>query len=303
MMVDNAIQHMDENLQRLQALQEKVASGKQFQRASDHPSRAAAALSLRSSLDASQAYLNTAQIAEDWMSATDFALKQTVDIAARAMTLASRGVSDSMGLDERSGLAAELDELLDQVIGQGNSSHAGNYLFAGFRTDAAPFSGADTNGDGRYDTILYRGAAINPPLVLPAPESIQRSINPGHTIVQNIDGPTVFYPLAKAVIEARDALLANDPARIQASVSGLSAALEQVSEARTTNGARQRQVQLVGERIEKAQLELKSLLTLKEDANMAEAISNLRHQETVYQSVLEVGQRAISTMSLFDMLR
>jgi hypothetical protein len=36
---------------------------------------------------------------------------------------------------------------------------------------------------------------------------------------------------------------------------------------------------------------------------MAEAISNLRNQETVYQSVLEVGQRAISTMSLFDMLR
>ena len=58
----------------------------------------------------------------------------------------------------------------------------------------------------------------------------------------------------------------------------------------------------VTERIEKTQLEIKSLLSKKEDVNMAEAIVNLRRQETVYQSVLEVGHRAISAMSLFDML-
>ncbi|MGB9586319.1 MAG: hypothetical protein ACPL7A_02730, partial [Anaerolineales bacterium] len=73
-------------------------------------------------------------------------------------------------------------------------------------------------------------------------------------------------------------------------------------ESMTTNGARQRQVRLAKDRLEKAQIELKSLLSAKEDTNMTEAISYLQHQQTVYQTVLEVGQRAISAMSLFDLL-
>lgn len=302
MMVDNAIRHMDENLNRLYALQEQVASEKYFQRISDHPSRAAAALSLRSSLDASQAYLNSVQVAEAWMAETDFALKQTVDTAKKAFELASRGVSDTMGEDERLGLAVEMDELLEQVIGLANSNHTGSYLFAGFQTNAAPFEGVDDNGDGKYDRIRYRGADLDPSSP-PLPEPIQRAINPGHTIILNTDGPSVFAPLAAAVIAARDALLSGDGSAIQASIDELDSALNTASQARTINGARHRQVQLVGERIEKAQIELKSLLSAKEDVNMAEAISNLRHQETIYQAVLEVGQRAISTMSLFEMLR
>ncbi len=310
MMVGNAVQHMDENLQRLYALSEQVASGKQFQRVSDHPSQAAAALSLRSSLEASKAYLNSAHMAKDWMAGTELALKQTEEIATRAYELASRGVSDTSGAEERQGLAEELNEMIHQIIGQANANHAGSYLFAGFHTNEAPFSGHDgvddgSGGeitDGRFDRLEYRGLVVDPNALPPA-EYIQRTINPGHTIVQNIDGPSVFAPLVEAVAKARDALLQNDSEAIQDTLAGLESARNIVSEARLTNGARQRQIGLVGERIEKAQLELKSLLTEKESVNMAEAISNLRQQETIYQAVLEVGQRAISTMSLFEMLR
>ena len=41
---------------------------------------------------------------------------------------------------------------------------------------------------------------------------------------------------------------------------------------------------------------------LLEDASLAESISLLKHQETVYQAVLEVGRRALPP-SLFDFLR
>jgi flagellar hook-associated protein 3 FlgL len=310
MMVGNAVRHMDENLQRLYALSEQAASQKQFQRISDHPSQAAAALSLRSSLEASKAYLNSAQMAGDWMAGTELALKQTEEIAIKAYERVSRGISDTYGAEERSGLAEELNEMINQIIGQANANHAGSYLFAGFRTNEAPFSGHDgvDDGmggeitDGKIDRLVYRGAVVDLNALPPA-EYIQRAINPGHTIVQNIDGPSVFAPLVEAVAKARDALLQNDSVAIEASLADLEKARNIVSEARVTNGARQNQVQSIEERIEKAQIELKSLLTQKEGANMAETISNLRHQETVYQAVLEVGQRAISTMSLFEMLR
>ena len=56
------------------------------------------------------------------------------------------------------------------------------------------------------------------------------------------------------------------------------------------------------DRMDKTGNALKNLLSHKEDANLAETISMLKHQETVYQAVLSVGQRAI-TPSLFDFLK
>jgi hypothetical protein len=52
----------------------------------------------------------------------------------------------------------------------------------------------------------------------------------------------------------------------------------------------------------KSQIELKALLSGKENVNAAEVISQLTYQETVYKSVLEVAQRTISASNLFDYL-
>ncbi len=48
MMTENAVNYMNDSKYRLSVLQERVASGKQFQTASDNPSGATAALSIRS---------------------------------------------------------------------------------------------------------------------------------------------------------------------------------------------------------------------------------------------------------------
>jgi flagellar hook-associated protein 3 FlgL len=292
MMTEKAVQHMDENLQRLYALQEKVASGKAFQRPSDDPAGVTAALSLRSQLEALQGYLDAAHLSDDWMSATDFALQQMMGVASRAYNLALSGASDSQGAQERRAFAAEIDVLLRQAIDLANTSHKDNYLFAGFKVNSPPFSGVDGNGDGLYEAVTYQGDG----------GVILRHLGPGQSMPQNVDGDATFAPLFQALIRARDALNANDVPAIQAALGDLNAALEGVSTAHTINGARQRQVRLVGERLEKTQIEIRKLLSSKEDVNMAEAISNLQQQETVYRTVLEVAQRALSALSLFDLL-
>jgi len=64
-----------------------------------------------------------------------------------------------------------------------------------------------------------------------------------------------------------------------------------------------RQVDSAANFLETVKLETKSLLSEKEDTNMAEGIALLANQQTTYQAVLEVSQRAISALSLFDYLR
>lgn len=293
LLTENAIKYMDENLKRLYKLQEKVASGKEFQNPSDNPSGVAAVFSLRSTLTTSTAYLDSIANTDSWMTTTDFSLNQAVQLATRAINLARQGGTDTVGDEQRNSLATEIDIILQQAVNVANSTHEGKYIFSGFKTQTPPFSLVDNNSDGQFDDVIYNGG-VN--------ETITRTLSPGVSIPLNIDGKDTFEALLKAMIAARDALRTNDPAQIQAAIAPLENALQKVNESMTTNGARQRQVRLAKDRLEKAQIELKSLLSAKEDTNMTEAISYLQHQQTVYQTVLEVGQRAISAMSLFDLL-
>lgn len=294
LMADNAIRHMDENLQRLYSLQEKIASEKQFQRASENPSGAIAALSLRSSLAISQAYLDTAHLTDSWLSASDSALSQMTDVARRALNLVLKGANDTLSAVERRTMASEIDSMVQEAVGVGNTSHQGNFLFSGFKTTTKPFSlsDPDPDEDNLPAKVSYTGDN----------GTILRNIGPEQSIPQNIDGNTIFQPVFDALVAARKALKANDSGEIQTAIGLLQNAFNGLGEAVTTNGARMRQVDLITSRIENTQIELRSLLSKKEDINMAEAITALRYQETVYQAALEVGHRAISALSLFDIM-
>jgi flagellar hook-associated protein 3 FlgL len=300
-MIDNAIRHMTDNQARLAALQEKIASTKQFQSASENPSAASAALGLRSTLKYNQVYLETAQLTDDWMTASEHAMQSAATVAEKAIVAVTRGISDTLGTEERAALKEELEGLLAQAIDTGNTKHQGYYIFSGFSIGTAPFS-LDVNNSpdpANPDTVVYGGDPTN--------GQMKREIGPGQSVVVNVNGQGAFSPLFAALIKARDALDvfngSNDKTRMQESLTELQAALDTINTNRTENGARQRQVQSAVDYLEKTGLEIKSLLSQKEDLNMVEAISMLRAQETSYQASLEVGQRAISALNLFDVLR
>jgi flagellar hook-associated protein 3 FlgL len=295
LMTENAIRHMNENLDTIQHLQEQISSTKAIQNISDDPATASSVLSMHSTLATVQSYMDAANVADDWMSATEASLAQMVDIGTRALTLATGGISDTQGQAERTSLANDLDEIIKQGIQTGNSAHQDKYIFAGFqvRPPNPPFVGADTNADGRFDIINYNGDN----------GSLQREIGPGTMITTNVDGNAAFQPLFNAMIAARDALYAGNVPNIQTAVANLNTAMQTLNAARTGNGGRQRQLEAAITRIQNSQTEIKSLLSKKEDTNMAEAISHLTNMQTIYQATLQVGQRAIAMATLFDYLK
>jgi flagellin-like hook-associated protein FlgL len=76
-----------------------------------------------------------------------------------------------------------------------------------------------------------------------------------------------------------------------------------INQFRTSNGAKLRQVESASSFLETVKIETKSLLSQKEDTNLAEGIALLTNQQTTFEAVLEVSQRAISALSLFDYIR
>jgi flagellar hook-associated protein 3 FlgL len=294
-MTQSAIRHMNENLETIQHLQEQISTAKEIQNISDDPASASTVLSMHTTMSTIQSYMDTANVADDWMSATENTLAQMIDIGTRATTLATSGISDTQGTEQRIGIANELDALLQQAITTANDSHEDKYLFAGFqvRPPNPPFQGADTNADGRFDVVNYTGDN----------GSIQREIGPGTVITTNVDGAAAFQPLFNAIIAARDALYNNNTPNLQTAITNLNAAMQNLSAVRTSNGGRQRQLEAAIMRIQSSQTLIKNLLNKKEDTNMAEAISKLTNQQTIYQATLQVGQRAIAMATLFDYLK
>ncbi len=108
--------------------------------------------------------------------------------------------------------------------------------------------------------------------------------------------------LFNSLIALRDALNANDMPALDAALASLRGATDGVLDARTTTGARQRNLAATIDRLSATETDLRSLLSFKEDVNLAEAIANLQQQENVYRAVLQ-STRSVLQPSLFDFMR
>lgn len=311
MMVNNAIQNMNDNQEKLSKLQTKVATQKQFQTASENPVNASASLSLRSNMRTLESYSDTAAATSNWMNTSDFALNQLEEIGVQASKLILRGLNDSLSASERFvSLATEMNSLIEKAVEIGNTSVNGQFIFSGYKVDQKAFELVDSP-----TTILdYQGNTVTPKVVnyLGDQGSMQRNLGPDQSVTMNVRGDQAIQGFIENLISASNALIQNNihgtsvpPAAptLQETLTGVKSSAEVVNQYRTSNGARMRQVESASNFLETVKIETANLLSQKEDTNMAEGIALLSNQQTTYQAVLEVSQRAISALSLFDYMR
>jgi len=311
MMVNNAIQNMNDNQEKLSKLQTKVATQKQFQTASENPVNASASLSLRSNMRTLESYSDTAAATSNWMNTSDFALNQLEEIGVQASKLILRGLNDSLSASERFvSLATEMNSLIEKAVEVGNTSVHGPFIFSGYKVDQKAFELVDSP-----TTILdYQGNTVTPKVVnyLGDQGSMQRNLGPDQSVTMNVRGDQAIQGFIENLISASNALIQNNihgtsvpPAAptLQETLTGVKSSADVVNQYRTSNGARMRQVESASNFLETVKIETANLLSQKEDTNMAEGIALLSNQQTTYQAVLEVSQRAISALSLFDYMR
>ena len=302
LMVDHAIQNMSSNLERLSKLQGKVSTQKQFQRASEDPARASVSLSLRSNLSTLESYADTAEITKNWMTATDNALDQFEQIGIRATNLIQRALNDTFSGSERAtAMGTEMQDLLNQAIELGNTSLNDQFIFAGFQVNNKAFELVDDT-----TTLLdYKGDPFTPKVVnyLGDQGIMQRNLGPDQSVTMNVRGDQALEGFLRNLVLASNALLQNDRVSMETVLTSLQSSLDTIDQYRTSNGARLRQVDSASNFLETMKIETQSLLSRNEDINMAEGIALLASQETTYNAVLEVSQRAISALSLFDYLK
>ena len=143
-----------------------LASGKSFRTPGENPIGAAVALDLQSRLSQNKGFTTGADAAVNWLQTTDTALSGVNDVLVQARTLAVQGANDTLSSSDRSALAGQVGQLLQQAVQSANANYDGQYVLSGFQTNTAPFA---LTGSGVSTAVTYQGDS----------GTMQRELSPG----------------------------------------------------------------------------------------------------------------------------
>lgn len=161
-LINNMMNSIMKNAERMDRYQNQLATGKKFMYPSDDPIVAARALKLRTDVSEIEQYGKNANDAMSWLDLTDTALKNLGDVInrARELTLEAAGVTTP---DDKLKIYSEINQLKNQLVEIGNTTYAGRYLFAGFQTDDPPISveSMEIPSGQRIDRVKYNDRYLN----------------------------------------------------------------------------------------------------------------------------------------------
>lgn len=289
-LITQASRSINEHLERLQKLQSIAATGKRVQKPEDDPMGTGRALGIRSHLRTMEASLRNLDLSRDWLSATETALQGIKDLLARARNLAL-SAADEAGQSDQAFQAwqVEVEKLLEQAVGIANSGHRGLYLFAGFKVTDVPFQLSDQ----APWQVTYNGDD----------GAIEHTMEPGIRVQVNVPGShPMFDKVFSALSELWNALDQQDTGAIQQSVQSIDEAMDATLEVLSVTGARVNRVDATRSRLESLQVDLKSLLSQIEDADLAETMLELNSEDLAYRSYLAASSRLFGP-TLFDYLK
>jgi flagellar hook-associated protein 3 FlgL len=287
-----ALDGMQSNLKRLSDYQRQAVTTKRISKPEDDPFAVEQSLGFRTRLKASETTRRNIGMSMDWLNATDKTLSDMDTLLTRAKSLALQGANETLGLEGRQALAAEVDGLLEQAVAVANTRHGDQYLFAGFKVGARPFD-ATRNPAGQITAVTYNGDT----------GQIVREVEPGIDMTINIVGSSQFNNTFSALMNLRDSLLAApfDVNAVSNTLTPIETELDNTLNTQAAIGTKLRRLTTTTDRLQAAEVGIQSLLSQAEDADMADVVSKLNQQQFVYQTALAVNAQVLRK-SLLDFL-
>jgi flagellar hook-associated protein 3 FlgL len=282
----DSIMHLQDNQAAVENLRTQIATGRRIQKPDDDPTGTQQSINTRRYLNAVSTSLRAIGYSDDWMSSSAFNVGEMGKIIETARTEATRAASDTYSDDTRESMATQVKEMIKQAVAVANSDSRGQYLFAGFKVTTQPFT---LNADM---SVTYNGDG----------GQIQHEIEPGSTTTVNVAGDNPMFTSTFASLkQLYDGLTTGDTTQIRDSMDSLDSAAELTVQQQSQLGSRLQSLTSTRSRMEKFEVNLKSLLSHSEDVDVAAATLELSSSEQGYQATLSAMAKTLST-SLFDYL-
>ena len=276
--------------QRILLAQQQIASQKEVSRPSDDPNTFGQIISDKSDLSRAEQRIRNVEFGASRLDAADSALATVNQVLSRIKELAVQARSDTATASDRSLIAKEVRELHRQLVQVANTEVNGTSIFAGTKTDLAPF----VLGPG--DTVQYQGNAETQSVEVGNGQRIQITV-PGNVI---FTGPSMN--LFDGLRDLLASLESNNGTGIETGIGDVDRALVQVAGTQGTIGALANRLESTQRSLNDVSDLIKAALSRHEDADLAKAISDLTGQQLALEATARSANRLFEN-SLLNFLK
>ena len=279
----------------------EISSGKRVNVASDAPDEVGAILQLRSDELRNSQIQKNLTMATTEASAADSALNSAIQIMDRARVLGAQGANTTLDAAGRQSLADEVQSLQEQMVSISQTAVQGRYIFSSDQ-DGAPAYSFDLTTPTGVATLSTSAATRQ--VEDPAGGSFAVTKSAGEIFdAQTTDVPPVPAPenVFASLNNLRVALTTNSTDQITAALSSVEAASSHLNTEQAFYGSVETRIQNAVNDSGTYDVQLKTQLSQKEDADVTAAAMTLTQGTTQLQAAFQMQAKMPHT-SLFDFM-
>lgn len=271
----------------MQKLQNQLSSGKVVTRPSEDPLLVSKIMDLRNTISTNEQYNKTITDTIGWVDTQDGALHGAISTVQKIRELVIYGANGPLSNDDRNAIAEEVNVKVGELADVLNTNFDGRYIFSGTKTTDKPFT----------PDLVYQGNNNN----------INREISTGVEVELAVNGDEFTrqdgQPLSDLLKDIITALEDGDSDALSGKLLGdLDKHLDNILSFRSKIGAISNRLEAAKERNEAENLNLKNLLSQREDIDLAQKYTEANTLNSVYLASLSIGAKILQP-SLLDYLR
>lgn len=282
------LQDITQDRQRFNNALQQVASGQQLNSLSDNPAQAQSFVENKFEAGNLDQFTQNISGIQGSLQAADSALNAVGEALTSAISLATEGGSPTLSPSDRQALAAQANNLQQEILSLANSEFQGVYLFGGTDSTTTPY--------------VQNGGSVN---YVGNNNSNQVEIAQGIFVKTNLPGSTVFNAPGADVFQAlqdlSSALQSGSTSDISTAASELNKAFNNVSVQRTYYGFALSQLQTTSKILTSESTQLTEQQNTLIAADPAQAITAMNQAQVTLDAALASAGR-ISQDSLLNYL-
>ena len=294
--MNNSLYNIQRSRSLLDSIQEKIASGKNYNRPSDDPVAARLLVGINDKLTAGEQFDNNIKKAEIWLKMTNTAMTGMYNYVNQAKSVAASMSSGSTDVNIRNSAVSQLQAIKQQLIDMGNTQLNGVYIFAGgggASLSTPPFTAGTPvvyNGDTRELNVEI------------SPGSKEKMNMVGRHLLTAVGGDpygsiNVFNTIDQLITD----ITANNIPGIQTGMQNLYQAGIQLESAQTVVGTRLLRLEGAANMNSSTKSTLQTVFGNVQNADYAKLAVEMSQQQTAFEATLSSTAK-ISQMSLLDFL-
>ncbi len=309
--------NLHKNLTRMSKIDEQLNTGKEINRLSDDPAKAAKIVRLKNDIAKNAQYHKNIVDATNHLDVTDKSLEQVTDSLQKMRELLVNAGNATYGSEERAALKEEMSQIVSKMGDVMNTTFGGKYIFGGERSDKKPIDNSKDviSGNVKLSYNGKDGQAITDVEKNQINKNLKLEISTGVTIDYGVNAVEVFEFQDKDgndinLMETFDEILTNIDSTDQdqykelmtKNLEEIDSALQNVLSIRGEIGAKQNRMEDALDRNEEEKFNIKEILSSIEDIDFAEKTIEYVTASTMYNASLQASSK-IMQPTLIDYLR